>query len=81
MTEKNDWPTIFNVSSFRTQIIGSRQVAKQGQLSPREKTGGKRWRWMVIQLRSWIICSRAYAMLTALKAKDETDPEPSAHFF
>jgi hypothetical protein len=41
--QRNDWTAIFNVSSFRTQIIGSQQVAKQGHLSPREKTGGKRW--------------------------------------
>jgi hypothetical protein len=41
-TEKNDWLAIFNVSSFQTQIAGSQHVAQWGQLSPREKTGGKR---------------------------------------
>ena len=27
-TEKNDWPTIFNVSSFLTQVIGIKYVAQ-----------------------------------------------------
>jgi hypothetical protein len=40
--KKNDWPTIFNVSCAWAQIPGSQHVAQRGQLSPREKTGGKR---------------------------------------
>ena len=41
-TKKNDWLIIFNVSCFLTQVIGIKYVAQRGQLSPREKTGGKR---------------------------------------
>jgi hypothetical protein len=41
-TEKNDWLAIFNVSCILTQLIGGKYVAQSGQLSPREKTGGKR---------------------------------------
>ena len=38
----NDWLAIFNVSCVLAQILGNKYVAQWGQLSPREKTGGKR---------------------------------------
>ena len=40
--KKNDWLAIFNVSCVLAQILGTKYVAQWGQLSPREKTGGKR---------------------------------------
>jgi hypothetical protein len=40
--KKNHWPAIFNVSCIWAQIPASQYVAQWGQLSPREKTGGKR---------------------------------------